>query len=72
MPEVVPMMSKITEHKLNELDYLDWSKTGCLYVMSICMVAHLTKNPPIDDSKEQWMEEDACLYLQICNSMTVR
>ena len=33
------------------------------------MVAHLTKEPPIDDSKEQWMEEDARLYLQICNSI---
>ena len=31
------------------------------------MVAHLTKDPPTDDSKEQWMEEDACLYLHIRN-----
>ena len=27
---------------------------------------HLTKDPPTDDSKEQWMEEDA---LQIRNSI---
>ena len=33
------------------------------------MVAHLTKDPPTDDLKEQWMEEDACLYLQIRNSI---
>ena len=50
--EVVPMMSKITEHKLNRLNYLDRSKTIRLYVRSICMVVHLTKDPPTDDSKE--------------------
>ena len=33
------------------------------------MVAHITKDPPIDDSKEQWMEEDARLYLRIRNSI---
>ena len=63
------MMSKITERKLNGLNYLEWSKTICIYVRSIRMAAHLTKEPPIDDSKEQWMEEDARLYLQICNSI---
>ena len=33
------------------------------------MVAHITRDPPIDDSKERWMEEDARLYLQIRNSI---
>ena len=33
------------------------------------MTTHLNKNPQIDDSKEQWMEEDARLYLQIRNSI---
>ena len=33
------------------------------------MAAHLTKDPPTDVSKEQWMEEDVRLYLQICNSV---
>ena len=69
VPKVVLMMSKITEHKLNGLNYLGWSQTIRLYVRSIRMTAHLTKEPPTDDSKEQWMEEDACLYLQICNSI---
>ena len=32
------------------------------------MVAHLNKDPPIDDLKEQLME-DARLYLQIRNSI---
>ena len=53
--KVVLMMSKITEHKLNGLNYLEWSKTIRLYVRSIHMVAHLTKEPPTDDSKEQWI-----------------
>ena len=33
------------------------------------MATHLNKDPPTDDSKEQWMEEDARLYLQIRNSI---
>ena len=33
------------------------------------MGGHLTKDPPADDSKEQWMEEDVCLFIQICNSI---
>ena len=47
--EVVPMMSKITEHKLNGLNYLDCSKKIHLYVRSIRMANHLTKDPPTDD-----------------------
>ena len=69
VPEVVSMMSKITEHKLNGLNNLDWSKTIRLYVRRIRMVAHLTKDPPTNDSKEQWMEEDAHLYLHIHSSI---
>ena len=67
--EVVPMLSKITEHKLNDLNYLDWNKTIRIYIRSICMTAHLKKDPPTDDSKDQWMEEDSRLYLQIRNSI---
>ena len=33
------------------------------------MASHLTKDPPTDDSKDQWMEEDACFFLQILNSI---
>ena len=32
------------------------------------MAAHLTKDPLTDELKEQWMEEDARLYLKIRNS----
>ena len=68
-PEVVSIMSKITEDKLTGPNYLEWSKTIRIYVSSVCMGGHLTKDPPTDDSKEQWMEEDAHQFIQICNSI---
>ena len=67
--EVVPMMSKITKDKLTGPNYLEWSKTIRIYIRSVRMGGHLTMDPPTDDSKEQWMEEDACLFIQICNSI---
>ena len=33
------------------------------------MDGHLTMDPLVDDSKEQWMEEDARLCIQIRNSI---
>ena len=67
--EVVPMMSKITEDKLTGPNYLEWSKTIRIYVRSVSMGGHLTKDLSADDSKEQWMEEDARLFIQIRNSI---
>ena len=61
--KAVPMMSKITEDKLTGLNYLEWSKIIRIYVRSVRMGGHLTKDPPTDDSKEQWMEEDARLFI---------
>ena len=52
VPEVVSMMSKIMEHELNGLNYLEWSKTIHLYVISIRMDTHLTKKPQTNISKE--------------------
>ena len=68
-PKVVLMMSKIMKDKLTGPNYLDWSKTIRLYLRSIRMVSHLDKDPPTDDSKERWLENDARLFLQICNSI---
>ena len=68
-PEVVPMMSKITEDKLIGPNYLELSKTIRIYIKSVRMGGHLTKDPSSDDSKEQWIEEDARLFIQICNSI---
>ena len=67
--EVVPMMSKITKEKLISPNYLDWSKTICLYLRGIRMASHLDEDPPTDDSKERWLEDDARLFLQIHNSI---
>ena len=50
-------------------NYLDWSKTIRLYLRSIYMVSHLNKDPPTNDSKERWLEDDARLFLQIRNSI---
>ena len=68
-PKVVPMMSKITEDKLTSPNYLEWSKTIRIYVKSVRMGGHLTMDPSVDDSKEQWIEEDARLFIQIRNSI---
>ena len=42
-------MSKITEDKLNGLNYLDWGKTIQIYLKSIHMANHLVKDSPTDD-----------------------
>ena len=31
------------------------------------MASHLTEDPLIDDSKDRWLEDDARLFLKICN-----
>ena len=33
------------------------------------MASHLDKDPPTDDSKDQWLENDARLFLKIRNSI---
>ena len=65
MPEVVSMIYKITKDKLIGLSYSNWSKTIHLYLRSI----HLDKDPPTDNSKERWLEDDAYLFVRIRNSI---
>ena len=65
MLDVVLVMYKIADHKLNGHNYLDWSKTIRLYLQSSDMNNHMVEDPSIDDSREQWLQEDACLFLQI-------
>lgn len=48
---MVPMMSKIMDHKLNGFNYMDWSKTIRFYLWSINKDDHLTDDPPKDDLK---------------------
>ncbi|KAG8646402.1 hypothetical protein MANES_09G001301v8 [Manihot esculenta] len=67
--DVIPVMTKITEHKLNGSNFLDWSKTIRIYLRSIEMDDHLTKDPLTDETRRDWMIHDACLFLQIRNSI---
>lgn len=67
--DMMHVMSKITDHKLNGSNYMDWSKTVHLYLRSIDKADHLTKDPPTDNTKGVWLREDARLFLQIRNSI---
>ena len=53
--DVIPIMSKITDHKLDGTNYLNWRQTIELYLLSIAKDVHLTDDPPKDDeSKRVW------------------
>ncbi|XP_057992855.1 uncharacterized protein LOC131173954 [Hevea brasiliensis] len=65
--DVIQVMTKITEHKLNGSNYLEWSKTVMVYLRSIDKDDHLTKDPPTDDTRQTWLREDARLFLQLQN-----
>ena len=67
--DVIPIMTKITKYKLNGSNYLDWSKTVRIYLRSIDKDDHLTSDPPTDDTRQMWLREDACLFLQLRNSI---
>ncbi|KAG8640957.1 hypothetical protein MANES_13G089260v8 [Manihot esculenta] len=62
-------MTKITKHKLNGSNFLDWSKTIRIYLQSIKIDDHLNKDPPTDETHRNWMSDDARLFLQIQNSI---
>lgn len=65
---VIPMTTKITEHKLNGRNYLDWSKIVQVYLRNIEKDDHLTNNSPSNaTTKEVWLHEDAKIFLQIQN-----
>ena len=49
--DVIPVMSKITEHKLNGSNFIDWSKTVRVYLRSIEKDNYLTDDPPADNIK---------------------
>jgi hypothetical protein len=68
--DVVPMTTKITEHKLNNTNYLNWSKTVRVYLRSIDKDDHLVDDPPSDAAaKKAWLRDDARIFLQIRNSI---
>ncbi|XP_057995203.1 uncharacterized protein LOC131175348 [Hevea brasiliensis] len=68
---IIPVMTKITEHKLNGSgsNYLEWSKTVRVYLRSIDKNDHLTKDPPTDDTRQTWLRDDSRLFLQFRNSI---
>ncbi|KAJ9188921.1 hypothetical protein P3X46_000271 [Hevea brasiliensis] len=54
---VIPVMTKITEYKLNGSNYLEWSKAVRIYLRSINKDDHLTKDSPTDDMRQTWHSE---------------
>ncbi|RVW90282.1 Retrovirus-related Pol polyprotein from transposon RE1 [Vitis vinifera] len=67
--DIVPIVSKITKHKLNGSNYIEWSKTIKIYLRSLAKDDHLTEEPPNDNTRKLWMQDDAQLFLQIKNSI---
>ena len=67
--DIVPIVSKITKHKLNGSNYIEWSKTIKIYLRSLAKDDHLTEEPPNDNTRKLWMQDDARLFLQIKNSI---
>ncbi|CAM8999069.1 unnamed protein product [Rhodiola kirilowii] len=69
-PEVVPVLPRITNHKLVASNYLDWRNTIELYLLSVSMDPYMTEDPPSDAAyKVPWSRDDARLVLQIRNSI---
>ena len=66
---VIPIMSKITKHKLNGSKFIDWSKTVRVYLRSIEKDNYLIDDPSTDNTKQAWMRDNARLFLQIRNSI---
>lgn len=67
--DVVPVMTRIMEHKLNANNYLDRHQIIELYLLSVFMNSHLSDDPPSGDSKTIWLCDDAHLFLQLRNSI---
>ena len=50
--DVIQMMTKIMEHKLNSSNYLEWSKMIRIYIRSIDKDDHLTSDLSSDDTRQ--------------------
>lgn len=51
------------------INYPDWSKTVRIYLRSIDKDDHITNEPPLDNSQQPWLRENARLFLHIWNSI---
>lgn len=68
MTGIIPVLSKITDNKLNGSNYLDWSRKIRAYLRNVKKDDHHIQDPPTDDTKKTWLRDDARLLLQIINS----
>ena len=53
----ISVLPKITEHKLNGRNYIDWSNTVLIYFLSMEMEAHLDSDPLTGDSNRIWLRD---------------
>lgn len=67
--EITPVLSNITDYKLNRPNYLDWGRKIRVYSHSVEKDDHLIHDPPTGDAKKAWLRDDARLLLQIINSI---
>ncbi|XP_038882618.1 uncharacterized protein LOC120073824 [Benincasa hispida] len=69
MSEIVPMVSKVIEHKLNGSNYSSWRSNVRHFIRSMEMDDHITEESPIDANKKIWWRDDSRMLLQIKNSI---
>ena len=50
--DIMHVVSKITEHKLNWSNYIEWSKTIKFYLRNVTKDDHLTEEPPNDNTRK--------------------
>ncbi|KAJ0885211.1 putative RNA-directed DNA polymerase [Helianthus annuus] len=67
--DVLPVATRLTDNKLDDTNFFEWSKTVRIYLRTIGKASHLTSDPPTDESKDHWIQNDARLFLQIRNSI---
>ncbi|GJZ41481.1 polyprotein [Tanacetum coccineum] len=65
----LPIVTRITDIKLDGSNFFAWSKTIRIYLRSIRKASHLKDDPPTDETKDQWLQNDAWLFLMIRNSI---
>ena len=61
--DIMPIVSKITEHKLDGSNYIEWSKTIKIYLRSVAKDDHVTEEPPTDITRKLLIQDDARLFL---------
>ena len=61
--EIVPALSKITYHKLNGTNYLEWSKTIRVYLRSVEKDDHLTMETLDNETRKTWIRDEKCTFI---------